>query len=336
MNRKRRRAIIVNHSATHILHAVLREILGDHITQKGSLVAQDKLRFDISHPKAVSSDEFGPQLKKKVNAIIRQNSKVQTRIMLPEDAIKAGAMALFGEKYGDEVRVVNMGRNAECDYSVELCGGIHVERAGDIGVFKIISESAIAAGIRRIEALTGQAALDYIGETDKQLAKVAERLKVSIWEVADRIEVLLGERKKLERDLAKARKDAVISGAGGATQTEEVNGVPFIGKNFGDVAPKEFANTLPVICKKQIGSGVVVVTSSYDGKGSLIIAVSDDLTNKVNAVDLVNASAEILGAKGGGGKANFAQTGGTNGDKVEDAIAAVKEIDNAIKLCSAV
>ena len=197
----RRDAIRANHSATHILHAVLREVLGEHVTQKGSLVAPDRFRFDFSHPKALSAEE-AVAIEAKVNAIVRQNSEVGTRLMTPDEAINAGAMALFGEKYGDEVRVVNMGLAGEKDYSVELCGGTHVRRAGDIGVFKIVSESAIAAGVRRIEAMTGEAAFNYLFERDVALTELATSLKTSPEKVLERVNALQDERKKLEKELS--------------------------------------------------------------------------------------------------------------------------------------
>jgi alanyl-tRNA synthetase len=320
INEARRDAIRANHSATHILHAVLREVLGDHVTQKGSLVSDARLRFDFSHPKAVAAEEIAT-IERKVNAIIRGNTEVGTRLMTPDDAIKAGAMALFGEKYGEEVRVVNMGET----YSVELCGGTHVKRTGDIGLFKMVSESAISAGVRRIEALTGEGALEYINATEKNLFSIAASLKSSPEDVVARIETLIEDRKKLEKDLAKARKDAAMGGpGGGAVEAENINGINFIGKNFGDVPPKDLRGLVGDL-QKQIGSGVVAATSSFEGKGSIIVAVSDDLTAKVNAVNLVQAVAETLGAKGGGGKPNFAQTGGTNGDRVDEAISQIKQ-----------
>lgn len=323
VDRQRRLQIRANHSATHILHAVLREILGEHVTQKGSLVSQNRLRFDISHPKAISAEDINI-VETKVNNIIRQNSKVGTKIMKPEDAVKAGAMALFGEKYGDEVRVVNMGLDSEKDYSVELCGGTHVNRTGDIGIFKIVSESAIAAGIRRIEAVTAEGALEYIGETEKNLAKIAGLLKVAKEEAPDRIQALLDERKKIEKELAKARKDAAMGGGDSGSASEIINGISFIGKNFGDVPPKDLRAIVGDL-QKQLGSGVIAVASSFEGKGSIIIAVTEDLTGKISAVDLVKNAAEELGAKGGGGKPNFAQTGGPNGQNVEAAIDKVRK-----------
>lgn len=322
----RRRKLVANHSATHILHSVLRKVLGDHVTQKGSLVAEDRLRLDISHPKALSAEELA-QVEVEVNRIIRHNSEAVTLVMPPEDAIKQGAMALFGEKYGDEVRVVSMGEKDDSgvNYSVELCGGTHVKRTGDIGLFKIISESAIAAGVRRVEATTGEAALTYINSREKTLTEIAAKLKVSPDAIISRVENLMDERKKLEKELADARKTAAMGGvSGGAAEQEEINGIAFIGKSFIDMPPKDLRDIASDL-QKQISSGVVVVASSFEGKGSIIITISDDLTTKISAVELVKISAEILGAKGGGGKPNFAQTGGPNGDKVGEAIEAIKK-----------
>lgn len=330
---KRRAMLAANHSATHIIHAVLRSILGDHVTQKGSLVAEDRLRLDISHPKALTAEEIA-EVEAEVNKIIRDNSEANTRLMPPEDAIKQGAMALFGEKYGDEVRVVSMGNKIPgnntdtCNltlgtYSVELCGGTHVKRTGDIGLFKIISESAIAAGVRRVEAVTGESALAYVNSREKIIAELAAKLKISPDNIISRVEGLIEERKKLEKELADARKSAAIGG-GGITEVENINGISFIGKDFTDIPPKDLRD-LALELQKQVTSGVVVVTSSFEGKGSAIVSVTDDLTSKISAIDLVKISAEILGAKGGGGKPNFAQTGGPNGDKTANVITAARE-----------
>lgn len=327
---KRRSSLRANHSATHILHAALRKTLGDHVTQKGSLVAEDRLRLDISHPKAASEEEL-EQIEAEINAVIRNNSEVTTRLMSPDDAVKQGAMALFGEKYGDEVRVVSMGcissgkqeHNHET-YSIELCGGTHVKRTGDIGTFKIVSESAIAAGVRRIEAMTGDAALAYLNSREKTLIDIAAKLKSSPDAVVTRVDALLEERKKLEKELSQAKKNASLGGGNAAVEKEEINGITFIGKSFSDLPPKDLRDIVTEL-QKQVGSGIVVAASSFEGKGSIIITVSDDLTTKISAVNLVKISAEILGAKGGGGKPNFAQTGGPNGDKVADAIESVRK-----------
>jgi len=337
VDEERRNNLRANHSATHILHAVLREVLGEHVTQKGSLVAEDKLRFDISHPKAVTKEEL-QQAEDKVNEIIRQDSEVMTRVMEPEAAIKAGAMALFGEKYGDEVRVVNMGLAGEHDYSVELCGGTHVRRTSDIKEFRIVSESAIAAGIRRIEAITGDTVKAYEAQQGEKRQRQIDAYKTEITALQEEV-TSLGEKsevnadslqsdddfrdaiKNLKKQISNLRQKAAMSGT---VEKEEINGIAFIGKNFGDVSPKDLRDLVGNL-QQQIGSGVVAATSSFEGKGSLIIAVSDDLTTKVNAVELVRACTDILGAKGGGGKPNFAQTGGTNGDKVEEAIAKIRK-----------
>jgi alanyl-tRNA synthetase len=318
----RRNKLRANHSATHLLHAVLREVLGNHVTQKGSLVAEDRLRFDISHPKALSADEL-QVVEDKVNALVRQNTPVGTRLMTPDEAIAAGAMALFGEKYGDEVRVLNMGHDADgFDLSVELCGGTHVRHTGDIGFFKIVSEGAIAAGVRRIEAMTGQSAEYYARSQEQVVSELASTLKVTPEEVLPRFVALLEERKKLERALADARKAAAMGGGDGAS-IEEISGVKFIGQHFADLPPKDLRGVAGDLMKK-VGSGVIAVTSSFDGKGSLIVAVSDDVTDKYDAVTLVRAGADVLGAKGAGGKPNFAQTGGPNGAAAKDALDKVK------------
>lgn len=318
---ERRDAIRANHSATHILHAVLREVLGEHVTQKGSLVAPDRFRFDFSHPKGLSPDEI-VTIEEKVNAIVRQNSDVGTRLMTPDEAINAGAMALFGEKYGDEVRVVNMGLNGAKDYSVELCGGTHVRRTGDIGLFKIISESAIAAGIRRIEAITGKAAFDYLSGRDAQLQELAASLKTTPEQVTERVQALSEKLKSTEKELANAKKAAAMGG-GEAMKAEEVNGVPFLGKYFADVSPKDLRGIVGDL-QKSLPSGVVAASASFEGKAALIVAVSEDFTAKVDAVTLVKAAAETLGAKGAGGRPNFAQTGGPEGNHAESAIEKVK------------
>lgn len=323
IDESRRKKLRANHSATHILHGVLREVLGDHVTQKGSLVAEDRLRFDISHPKGISQEESAI-IEDKVNAIIRQNSDVGTRLMTPDEAIEAGALALFGEKYGDEVRVLNMGLGENgAHFSVELCGGTHVKRTGDIGFFKIISEGAIAAGIRRIEAMTGEEAVHYAREKEASLADAASLLKVSPENVQERIAALLEERKKLEKSLAEAKKAAALGGSSNTAKIEEIGGIHYLGQFFPDVPAKDLRGIAGDLLK-QVKSGVVAVSSSAEGKAALIVAVTDDITDKYNAVELVKTGAEPLGAKGAGGKPNFAQTGGPNGDKAEMALEKVR------------
>jgi alanyl-tRNA synthetase len=320
----RRGQLRANHSATHLLHEALRRRLGDHVTQKGSLVAPDRLRFDISHPVALKPDEAS-SVEQDVNNQVRANSEVVTRLMTPDEAIEQGAMALFGEKYGDEVRVVSMGADDGTHFSTELCGGTHVRRTGDIGAFKIISEGAVAAGVRRIEAVTGQAALDYLSEQEERLVQVAATLKVSPSDVPARVASLIEERRKLERELAEARK-ALATGGGSAAkpEAEEVNGVKFVGKVLDGMPPKELKGMADEL-KKQLGSGVAVVISGNEGKASIVVGVTDDLIGKLSAVDLVRVGSEALGGKGGGGRPDMAQAGGPDASKADDAIAAIKQ-----------
>lgn len=321
----RRLKLRANHTATHILHAVLREVLGGHVTQKGSLVAEDRLRFDISHPRALSSEEV-QQIEQKVNQIIRHNSEVDTALMEPEDAIEAGALALFGEKYGDEVRVLSLGKafQQEKAYSVELCGGTHVERTGDIGLFKMINESAVAAGIRRIEALTGEEAVAYVQSIESSLQGLAAQLKIPVEQITTRVDILLKERKELEKELSKARQNAAMGGSNfNSSEVEEINGISLLAKILKDISPKDL-RALVMESQQKIGSGVVALASSFEGKSSLIISVSDDITNRVSAVDLVKKAAPFLGAAGGGGKPNFAQTGGADISQLDALITEIR------------
>ena len=322
---ERRDAIRANHSATHLLHAALRNRLGGHVTQKGSLVAADRLRFDFSHPTALTPDDIAA-VEAEVNAEIRANEDVSTRLMSPDEAIEAGAMALFGEKYGDEVRVLSMGRMTDKHYSVELCGGTHVTATGDIGVFRIISESAVSSGVRRIEALTGESARQWLVGREDALKNAASLLRTTPEDVQARIAALLDERKKLERDLAEAKK-ALALGGGGAAQAEaadeEVGGVKFSGQVIDGLDAKELRGLLDQ-AKQRLGSGVAVIVAVNDGRASIAAAVTEDLVGKVSAVDLVRAGVEALGGKGGGGRPDMAQGGGPDGAKATDAIAAVK------------
>ncbi len=334
----RRRRLRANHSATHLLHEALRRHLGDHVTQKGSLVAPDRLRFDISHPKAVSAEEL-TAVEADVNGQVRANNKVLTRLMDPDSAVEAGALALFGEKYGDEVRVVSMGtpENSggpyEKYFSTELCGGTHVKRTGDIGVFKILSESAVAAGVRRIEAVTADGALAYFEARDQALQGAAAALKVKPEDVASRVESLLDERKKLERELADARKKLALGGAmrgggsaaagNGVADVKDVAGVKFAPRVLDGVPAKDLKGMADEI-KKSVGSGVVALISVTDGKANVVVGVTDDLTDKINAVDLVRAGSAAVGGKGGGGRPDMAQAGGPDGAKAGDAVAAIE------------
>jgi alanyl-tRNA synthetase len=322
VNHQRRSKLRDNHSATHLLHEALRRKLGDHVTQKGSLVAPDRLRFDIAHTKPISLDEIS-DVEDQVNDEIRANSIVTTLLMTPDEAIKAGAMALFGEKYGDEVRVVSMGG----DYSTELCGGTHVERTGDIGLIKILSESAVAAGVRRIEALTGKVALDYLDSQYTDLLKVATILKTKPGEVTSRVQCLVDERKKMERELVDLRKKLASVGSdvkNTVPATRDICGIPFASRLITDMPAKDLKGLADEV-KGQIGSGVVALISVTDSKVSLVVAVSDDLSDKVNAVDLVCAGSAAVGGKGGGGRPDMAQAGGPDVAKASAALKAIEE-----------
>ncbi|MFN4165586.1 MAG: alanine--tRNA ligase [Ferrovibrio sp.] len=319
----RRSAIRANHSATHLLHAALRRKLGDHVTQKGSLVSPDRFRFDISHPKPLSADET-LAVEAEVNEIVRQNSDVTTRLMTPDEAIAAGAMALFGEKYGDEVRVLAMGRLGDKDYSVELCGGTHVRRTGDIGLFKIVNEGAVAAGVRRIEALTGEAARSYFAEQEETLKAAADALKAQPKEVPQRLTALLEEKRKLERELSELRKQLATGGGAGGPQVKDLNGVKYAARRLDGVPAKDLRGMVDAL-KKELGSGVVALTSVADGKVAVVVGVSADLTAKLNAADLVKIATPLIGGQGGGGRPDFAQGGGADpagAEKALDAIAA--------------
>ena len=325
----RRDAIRANHSATHLLHAALRNRLGQHVTQKGSLVAEERLRFDFSHPKPLTDEDMAA-IETEVNAEIRLNEPVVTRLMSPEEAIDAGAMALFGEKYGEEVRVLSMGRNnwsgTGRSYSVELCGGTHVKALGDIGLFRIISESAVSSGVRRIEALTGEAARQWLIGREDALKAIAGALKATPDDAANRVATLIEERKRLERELADARKALALGGgAGQAAADEDINGVTFSGQVLEGLDSKELRGLLDE-AKKRLGSGVAAICAVNDGKAAFAAAVTDDLTGRISAVDLVRAGVAALGGKGGGGRPDMAQGGGPDGDKAEAALAAVRDV----------
>ena len=318
----------MHHSATHLLHEALRRVLGAHVAQKGSLVEPGRLRFDFSHTKGMSDAELA-QTEAIANSIILQNDAVSTRLMSVDDAIAEGAMALFGEKYGDEVRVVSMGRNKDGEgrpiYSLELCGGTHVARTGDIGLVKIVAESGSSAGVRRMEALAGDAARQYLNAQDARVQAASAALKVSPAEMLSRIDTLLDERRKMERELAELRKAKAMGGSGPAGESDirVVNGIKFLGRILEGVAPQDL-KSLADAGKKSIGSGVVaLVAVSEDGKGAVVIAVTDDLTGRFNAVELVRAGSVALGGKGGGGRADMAQAGGPDGAHAAEAIAAV-------------
>ena len=325
----RRGAIRQNHSATHLLHEALRQVLGDHVAQKGSLVAPDRLRFDFSHPKPMSAEEI-ERVEDIANDIVLQNAPVTTRLMAVDDAIASGARALFGEKYGDEVRVVAMGEGSgnTLGWSVELCGGTHVRRTGDIGLVSLVGESGVAAGVRRIEALTGKSARKAANKQLQVVKAAAAELKVPLEEMPGRVGTLLDERKRLERDLSEAKKKLAM-GVGGkadgdAADVRQVNGVKLLARSVSGIELKDL-RSLADEGKRQVGSGVVaIVATAADGKAGIVVGVTDDLTKRFNAVELVKKGAEALGGKGGGGRPDMAQAGGPDGSKAEDALKAIE------------
>ncbi len=322
---ERRDRIRANHSATHLLHAALRNRLGTHVTQKGSMVAPDRLRFDFSHGGALSADDISA-IEREVNAEIRANETVTTRLMTPDDAVAAGALALFGEKYGDEVRVLSMGPKADANaghYSVELCGGTHVNALGDIALFKIVSEGAVASGIRRVEAMTGEAARLWLTEREDRLKSIAAALKSSPDDAPARVAALSDTVKRLEKELAEAKKAAALGGGAAAAEPEDVGGVMFLGQSFDGLDPKDLRG-LANDARTRMGSGVIAFVTVNDGKASILTAVTDDLTTRFSAVDLVRVGVAALDGQGGGGKPDMAQGGGPDGSKAGDAIAAVK------------
>ncbi|MES2442441.1 MAG: alanine--tRNA ligase [Pseudomonadota bacterium] len=320
----RRDQLRANHSATHLLHAALRERLGPHVSQKGSLVAPDRLRFDYSHPSALSPEDIAV-IEADVNAHIRGNEAVTTRLMTPDDAVAAGALALFGEKYGDEVRVLSMGRGVEQNYSVELCGGTHVNALGDIALFKIVSESAVSSGVRRIEALTGEAARLWLSARDERLREAASVLKAAPEEVPARVAALVDERRRLERELADAKKALAMGGGGAAAPAgpEQVAGIAFIGQVIDGLDPKALRGAVDE-AKARVGSGVAALVAVNEGRASVAVGVTDDLVASISAVELVKKAVEALGGQGGGGRPDMAQGGGPDGSKGAEAIEAVK------------
>ena len=332
VSHRRRTAIRANHSATHLLHEALRRALGDHVAQRGSLNAEDRLRFDFSHSKAMTEEEL-TTVSAEVNDFIRQNTPVETRIMTPDDARALGAQALFGEKYGDEVRVVSMGllngsgKGAEGDtYSLELCGGTHVARTGDIGAFVLLGDSASSAGVRRIEALTGQAALDHLSGQGARLAEIAAALKAQPAEVVERVKALIDDRKALSNEIAQLRRE-VAMGGGAATgpEAKEIAGVKFIAQSVQGVSGKDLPALVDEL-KARVGSGAVLIVADTGGKAAVAAGVTADLTGKLSAVEIVKAAAAALGGKGGGGRPDMAQAGGTDVSKAEDAIKAAEAV----------
>ncbi|NHQ73062.1 alanine--tRNA ligase [Roseovarius gahaiensis] len=330
----RRSAIRANHSATHLLHEALREALGDHVAQRGSLNAPDRLRFDFNHAKALTAEELA-RVEAEVNAYIRQNEPVETRIMTPDDARELGAQALFGEKYGDEVRVVSMGKQDGSGkgldartYSIELCGGTHVRQTGDIGAFVVTADQASSAGVRRIEALTGEAAMAYLSAQAQRVDTLAAELKTRPEDLVDRVKSLMDERRALSNEVAQLRRELAMAGGAGqgdGPQAKEVGGIPFMAQVLSGVSGKD----LPALIdehKARLGSGAVLLIADADGKAAVAAGVTKDLTDKVSAVDLVKAAVPELGGKGGGGRPDMAQGGGKDAGNADAAIKAAEAV----------
>jgi len=318
---ERRDRLRANHSVTHLLHQALRHRLGEHVTQKGSLVAPDRLRFDFSHPRPVGDDDIAA-IEAEVNARIRANGEVRTRLLTPDAAVAEGALALFGEKYGDEVRVVAMGGEDQ-PYSVELCGGTHVRRTGDVGLFKIVGESSVASGVRRVEALTGAVAEAHLAEEEGLLRQSAAVLRISPAELPARLSRLVDEHRRLERELADARRALAGGGKAAAPSGKRIGDVAFDGRVVDDVPGRELRSLADEL-KKRIASGIVAVVSRAEGKAAIVVGVTADLTGRFDAVELVRVGAEAVGGKGGGGRPDMAQAGGPEGARAEAALAAVE------------
>jgi len=331
VDHSRRSAIRANHSATHLLHEALRQVLGDHVAQKGSLVSPDRLRFDFAHPKPISDGELA-QVEEIANRMVLQNGPVETRLMGIEDARESGARALFGEKYGDEVRVVTMGvetggERAGKAFSIELCGGTHVRRTGDIGLVSIVAESAVAAGVRRLEAKTADGARQHLNEEGKRLRELASLLKSPADDAAERLAALIEDRRKLERELTEARRKLAMGGGGGGAEDgmREVAGVKLFARSVSGIEMKDL-KSLADEAKTKVGSGVVAIVGvAPDGKAGVVVGVTPDLTARFNAVDFVRIAAECLGGKGGGGRPDMAQAGGPDGAGADKALAAITE-----------
>ena len=322
---ERRLGLRSHHSATHLMHAALRRALGDHVVQKGSLVAPDRLRFDFPHPKPVSAEEL-QAIEADVNLNIRRNTGVGTVLMSPDEAVENGALALFGEKYGEEVRVVRMGGEEGTPNSVELCGGTHVNRVGDIGFFKIVGEAAVAAGVRRIEALTGAPAADFVRAEERALHEVAAELKTSPSDAAARVRALIEDRKRLERELTDARRKLATGGGPAGPTAKDVAGVRYVGRRVDGASAKDLKAMVDDL--KQSGEGIYAVVAVNEGKASLVVGVTESLLTSNNAVDLVKCGAEALGGKGGGGRPDLAQAGGPDGSKADDALSAIEQAIN--------
>jgi alanyl-tRNA synthetase len=328
VDHRRRSAIRRNHSATHLLHEALRQVLGDHVAQKGSLVAPDRLRFDFSHPKPISAEEL-ERVEDIANDYVLANSPVTTRVMALDEARASGARALFGEKYGDEVRVVAMGDSGgnAMGWSVELCGGTHVRRTGDIGLISVVGESGVAGGVRRIEALTANTARANLNALSRLAKATASELRVTTDDMPNRLAALLDERKRLERELSDAKKKLAMGGGssdGAADGVRTVGDVKLMARAVQGIDLKDL-RSLADEGKKKVGSGVVAIVGvSGDGKAGVVVGVTEDLLGRFNAVDLVRKGAEVLGGKGGGGRPDMAQAGGPDASKADAALAAIE------------
>lgn len=326
---ERRRAIRANHSATHILHEALREVLGDHVAQKGSSVDADRLRFDFSHPKPITAEELA-RVEEIANDVVLQNAEVVTRLMSVDDAIESGARALFGEKYGEEVRVVSMGRQGDGNragraFSVELCGGTHVSRTGDIGLVTILAESAVASGVRRLEALTARGARRHLGLQDRRVRDLASTLKVQQSEVVERVEAIAEDRRKLERELGEAKKKLAMGGGGAAPQAaRKIGAFEYVGRVVTGISPKDLKGLVDEAKKSITVGAVAIVGLAEDGKAGIVVGLAGDAAG-LNAIDLVKIGSEIMGGKGGGGRPDMAQAGGPDGAKADAAIEAIAE-----------
>jgi alanyl-tRNA synthetase len=320
----RRARTRANHSAAHLVHAALRHVLGPHVAQKGQMVDAERMRFDYSHGGPLTPDELD-RIEAEVNAVIRQNAPASTQVMSPQQAIEAGAIALFGEKYGDSVRVLALGRAlaGEGDYSVELCGGTHVARTGDIALFKIVAEGGVAAGVRRIEALTGEAARRWLMDQAGVAKALAEQFKVPVSELALRVEGLQAERRSLERALADAKRQLALGGGGATAGPEEIGGVKVIARVLEGVGGKEL-RAIAEDFKKTLGSGLVALVGVADGKAAVTVAVSADLTTRFSAVDLARTAVAAMGGQGAGGKPDFAQGGAPDGSRAPSGLDAIK------------
>lgn len=326
IDQERRQLLRANHSATHLLHKALRKYLGSHVTQKGSLVGPDRLRFDFSHPKGLSGEDLS-KVEQEVNAQIRANTPVEIHLTTPQEAQKAGAMALFGEKYGDEVRVVSMGEDDATPFSVELCGGTHVDRTGDIGYFRILSESGVAAGVRRIEALTGRRAEEEAIAEHQTLVRIAALLKVTPGSLEQKAQQILNDHRTFEKEIATLRQQVARAGASETAHPDMIEGIPLIKRHVKDIPPQTLKSLVDDL-KFTFSSGIFVILGENEDKVSLVIGVSEDLLPRFNAVEMIQKLVHTIGGKGGGGRPDLAQAGGNNPQGIEDLF---KELTLVIK-----